>query len=128
MRYFVSNYKDKKITKKFYDTRLLSQRLYMSIEDIKMVLPSLRTSMSREFKRIQKILPVSSSWRSLLSFLRQLEDKLQETLQIVTPYQCICDARNSAVVRQAARKIAYYNTTLSQTTHIDADHISENIM
>ena len=42
--YFVSNYKGK-ITKKFDDTRLLSQRLRMSVEDIKKVFHSLRTSM-----------------------------------------------------------------------------------
>ena len=53
VEHFVSNYKDKKTTKKFDDIQLLSQRLHMSVEDIKMVFHSLRTSMPREFKRMQ---------------------------------------------------------------------------
>ena len=54
VEYFVSNYKGKKITKKFDDTRPLSQRLHMSVEDIKKVFRSLRASTSREFKRNAK--------------------------------------------------------------------------
>ena len=44
VEYFVGNYKDKKIKKKFDDTRLLSQRMHMSVEGIKKVFHSLRTS------------------------------------------------------------------------------------
>ena len=44
VEYFIGYYKDKK----------LSQRLHMSVEDIKKVFHSLQTSMSREFKRTQK--------------------------------------------------------------------------
>ena len=54
VEHVVSNYKDKKITKKFDNTRLLSQRLHMSVEDIKKVFHGLRTSQSWEFKRMQK--------------------------------------------------------------------------
>ena len=41
VEYFVSYYKDKKITKKFDYTRLLSQRFYTSVGDIKKVFHSL---------------------------------------------------------------------------------------
>ena len=54
-------YKDKQ--KKVDDTRALSQRFQMSVEDIKKVFHSRRTSMSRELKRMQLDGDYVSRWK-----------------------------------------------------------------